>query len=103
MMPIIAIFAVFMAVAVYFAAVRHAICLRGLLVVSAAVAAFGAYALLVAPSDFLMPWQEVSPTLFHPWTVGGCGVVAFVCFVSLSSGLLARCVAHGVRSRREGR
>ena len=103
MLTIVAVIAVFMAVAVFFASVRHAVCLRLLLAGSAVVSAFGGYALIVAPSDYLMPYQQIFPRVFHPWAVGGWSVLAFVFFVSLSSGLLARCLVNGCRRWREGR
>lgn len=103
MLSVLVIFALFLAAVVFFAAVRHAVCLRLLLGGSAVVSAFGGYALLVAPGDYLMSCQQVFPRVFHPWAVGGWSLLAFVFFVSLSSGLLARCLVNGCRWWREGR
>jgi hypothetical protein len=100
----IVILILLMAVAVFFASDRHAICLRRLLMGSALVSLFGLYVLLGAPKDYLTrlteyPWAEKA---LHPWVVGGWSGIAIVAFCCLSLGLFARFLVNGCRRRRQG-
>lgn len=104
MLQAFVIFALLMAVAVFFASERHAICLRRLLLGAGVVSLFGFYVLTAAPRDYLMrlgayPWAEKA---LHPWVVGLWSSLAFVVFCGLSSGLLARCLVNVCQRRRQG-
>jgi hypothetical protein len=101
MISTIAIFALLAAAAVYFASVRHKICLGGLLLGSAVVVLVCAYLLFVAPDD-LTRYQQVYPTVFHPWFVGMCLSLGIVAFSSLSLGLFGRCLVTGRQRWRRG-
>ena len=97
MIAVIVIITLCAAAAVYFASVQHGICLRGLLVGSAVVALISAYLLFLAPGDTLLRYQQVYPRVFHPWSIGAGLFLAMVAFLSISLGLLARCLVSGRR------